>query len=107
MELERKMARYQDGKLKNYKSCSLRFLFINVFKKSSYEKAKRTTPSAQYRFMYVKGEERWKDERKAPSVPIGGERWDEAPIHRLDVSGWWIWGGAERGKIGKRRKMRS
>ena len=44
MEMERKMARYQDGKLKNYKSCSIRFLFINVFKKSSDEKVTKQLP---------------------------------------------------------------
>ena len=99
MEKERKMARNQDGKLvKAAPFCSYLLMYL---RRAVMKRQRERLPLHN-----TKGEERWKDERKAPSVPIGGERWDEAPIHRLDVSRWWIWGGAERGKIGKRRKMR-
>ncbi len=44
MEMERKMARYKDGKLENYKSCSLLFLFIKVYQQGNDEKVTDRLP---------------------------------------------------------------
>lgn len=35
MKMVRKMAGFKEGKLKNYKSCSLRFVFIKVYQKAN------------------------------------------------------------------------
>ena len=68
MEMERKMARCKDGKL--IKAAPFDSYSLRCIRRVTMERIKRYP---------------LRSNRK-------GERWKEVSIHRLDVSGRWIWG---------------